>query len=69
MRSHLIECFENGVLVPFPKYQSTRINTNVIEQDIISPWKKPRRSQRLVNKLNKHQHKNKIPEVIKLSTL
>ena len=48
MRNHLVTCFEEGKLTPFPKYGTTPNKENRKERLADdSDWKIPRRSQRI----------------------
>ena len=50
MRKHLISCFENGKISPFPKYKISRSSNSNQETKQPAPdaeWQFPRRSQRI----------------------
>ena len=47
MRNHLIHCFEQRKLYNFPTYNITKENPTYIQNDVLSQWTIPRRSQRL----------------------
>lgn len=49
MRKHLIECFNNNLLTPFPRFQQCKTKPEITIEP--TEWQQPRRSTRISNKM------------------